>query len=282
MPPLRTLGPSDQASASAFCAAHSSHCTYIAGWLHEGGLQRNSLVPHAWLFAETRGAEIIGLAYISTTGIAIPSVGTSAALDQLADMARANPNTIRVIVGDRAQVAELWGRLEGRGMRARIARDQLGYAVTREELVIPQTAIELELATLVDLDRVVSASAAMAREEAHDDPQARNPELFRSRIAERLARGRDFIYRSGPELVFKTNIAALSPIGGQVEGIYTPPAHRGRGIGLRGTAAITMWVLERAQRAALLVNEDNAVARRLYEALGYQRTVESRTIFIAP
>jgi predicted GNAT family acetyltransferase len=60
------------------------------------------------------------------------------------------------------------------------------------------------------------------------------------------------------------------------------PTHRGRGIGRRGTAAVTMWVLERAQRAVLLVNEDNEPARRLYETLGYRRMLESRTIFIAP
>jgi hypothetical protein len=172
--------------------------------------------------------------------------------------------------------------LEALGMEARISRDQLGYAVDRASFRYPVNGLELAMATHGHLDELVEASAAMAREEANDDPQARNPELFRSRIAERVARGRDFIYRSNGALLFKTNVAALSPIGGQIEGIYTHPEYRRRGIGGRGTAAVTAWVLERAERAVLLVNEDNYGARALYEALAYKQVLTSRTIFIAP
>ena len=42
------------------------------------------------------------------------------------------------------------------------------------------------------------------------------------------------------------------------------------------------WVLARAERSVLLVNEDNQSARSLYEQLGYRAVLESRTIFIAP
>lgn len=279
---LRQLGPLAQGDAYRFCERMPERCAYVAGWITEGGLARSPLVPRAWLLAETAGGQISGLVYISSTGIVMPILDSEEALDGVVDMARANPNAMRVLVGEREQIGELWERLEMLGFRARMSRDQLGYAVERNEFRAEADPLPLEVATNAELLQVVEASAAMAREEAQDDPQARNPDLFKTRIQERIARGRDFIYEENGALVFKTNVAALSPLGGQIEGIYTVPRERRRRIGRRGTAAVTAWVLERAQRAVLLVNEDNLPARTLYEALGYRRVLDSRTIFVAP
>lgn len=279
---LRQLGPLSQDEAYRFCERAPERCAYIAGWIAEGGLSRSPQVARAWLLAEMSRGRIAGLVYISGTGIVMPVLDSDEALDGLTDMARVNPNAVRVLVGERAQVAELWKRLEHVGLEPRITRDQLGFAVERDHFAPGPDPLPLELATLEHVDRVVAASAAMAREEARDDPQARNPELFRTRIEERVARRRDFIYLEGGELLFKSNVAALSPLGGQIEGIYTSPTHRRRHLGRRGTASITAWVLARAARAVLLVNEDNLAARDLYTQLGYHPVLESRTIFVAP
>jgi GNAT superfamily N-acetyltransferase len=279
---LKQLGPLSREEAYRFCEREPERCSYIAGWIAEGGLTRSPLVPRAWLLAEMDHGHIEGLVYISSTGIVMPVLESDEALDGVLEMARANPNAMRVLVGERRQVAALWSRLQTLGLSARMSRDQLGYSVNKREFRPDTSPLSLQLATLTHIDRVVEASAAMAREEAHDDPQARNPELFKTRIEERLARGRDFIYCEDGALLFKTNVAALSQLGGQIEGIYTMPEHRRRRIGRRGTTSVTAWVLERSDRAVLLVNEDNQPARDLYEQLGYRCVLESRTIFVAP
>ncbi|MCK6545371.1 GNAT family N-acetyltransferase [Myxococcota bacterium] len=280
---LRQLGPEARVDALRFCARQPERTAYIAGWIAEGGLERRPQVSKAWLLAETVGAELVGLVYVSATGIVMPSLSSDEALEGVVDVARANPAAVRVLVGERRQIAALWRKLGRLGLEARLSRDQLGYAATRATFRMPKASLlPLEIAHLAHLDQVVDASAKMAREEAGDDPQARNPEMFRTRIEERLARGRDFIHVERGKLVFKSNVAVLSELGGQIEGIYTPPFARGRHLGKRGTAAVTAWVLERAERAVLLVNEDNIPAIQLYEDLGYQRTHESRTIFVAP
>ena len=276
---LTPLVPEDVDAALEFCRLHPFHCTYIAGWVAEGGLQRNPSTPRAWLLGERNGSgDLIGLVYISATGIMIPAKLTEEAMQRVAQMVHRNPNLARVVVGERTLVSQLWRTLARCGARARLSRDQVGYSLDKvtARLLDP---LELVSATTEHLEQVVQASAAMAREEARDDPYARNPRLFRERIAERLRRGRDFIYAPNQRLQFKSNVASLSPLGGQIEGIYTLPAFRHQGLGLRGTSAVTQWVLDRADRAFLLVNEDNYDARRLYERLGYQPVVESRTVF---
>ena len=55
-----------------------------------------------------------------------------------------------------------------------------------------------------------------------------------------------------------------------------------RGLGRRGTSSLTRWVLQRAENAYLLVNQENDSAQRMYETLGYLQDHESRTIFVAP
>ena len=278
---LTPLAPEDAAAALRFCETQPYQCTYIAGWIAEGGLTRAPNTPRAWLLGE-RSADgtLVGLLYISVTGIMIPAALTGDAIERIGEMVHRNPNLARVIVGERSLVAHLWRMLMRRGTRARLSRDQVGYCLERSSAHLFEP-LPLVAASIDYLEQVVQASAAMAREEARDDPFARNPRLFRERIAERLRRGRDFIYVPSRRLQFKSNVASLSVLGGQIEGIYTVPAFRQQGLGLRGTSAVTQWVLERADRAFLLVNEDNEDARRLYERLGYQPVIESRTVFAA-
>ena len=81
-----------------------------------------------------------------------------------------------------------FGRLEPFGFEARLARDQVVYAAAREAFAADRDGLPVEVAGLEHLDAIVEASAAMAREEAHDDPQGRNPSLFRERIKTRVRR----------------------------------------------------------------------------------------------
>ncbi len=276
---LTPLAPEDAAAGLQFCGRHPHQCTYIAGWIAEGGLTRAANTARAWLLGERNDdGELRGLLYISVTGIMIPACLSASAIERVGEMVHRNPNLARVVVGERGLVDELWRTLSRRGTRERLSRDQIGYSIVRSEARLTEP-LPLVTATADHLEQVVDASAAMAREEARDDPYARNPRLFRERIAERLRRGRDFIHAPEGRLVFKSNVASLSALGGQIEGIYTLPPYRHRGLGLRGTSTVTQWVLERAEQAFLLVNEDNDHARRLYERLGYRPVIKSRTVF---
>lgn len=277
---LKEVSARERDRAFAFCE-HRPECIFVAGWIQDGGLGGDPRVPKAWLFSEQDGSgAFVGLLYVSAAGIVIPHFHSRSAIDGLIALARANPNMIRVLVGERLVVSEIWERLTRIGFSARMIRNQRALTTDRHEFRPDPDSFELVSATQRDLDDIVSASAAMAREEAQDDPQARNPELFRKRIQERIGRGRDFIFRAEKQLVFKCNVSAISPIGGQIEGIYTVPSVRRMGYGKKGTSWVTTWVLSRAERALLLVNDDNFAADRLYRSLGYSTRYDSQTIFI--
>lgn len=275
------LGPGAEAEALDFCARQPEHTLVIAGWLGEGGLRRSERTQKAWLFAHKDAQRRVqGLVYLSDHGIVVPVLEHAPALEALVELGARNPRVVRVVVGERSVVDHLLRAWVPRGFRPRLHRDQLAFAVDAE-MFRPRPGIELRPAGPEDLDVLVEASAEMAREEAGDDPQARNPSLFKSRIKKRIERGRDFVHTTSEGLAFKSNVAALSPFGGQVEGIFVPPPQRHRGLGLQGTSWVTQWILDRSPRACLLVNEDNESAKKIYQRLGYVCTHSSRTSFFA-
>lgn len=264
----------DRDRALALCRDLPTRPTQIAAWIHDGGLEARRVTGALFLDEE-------GLAFISELGVIMPHLEAERSIDSLARWVE--PFGARVVVGPSRPAGRLWQRLEATGLRARIARDQMAYQVGRStfEARASRHHVKLREARVDDLDAVVAASAAMALEESRDNPYQRNPTLFQSRIEERIRRRRDFVLFENGRLVFKANVAALSPQGGHIEGVYTTPEARGRGIGLAGCAWVTRWILERAPMATLLVNEDNYGARRIYERLGFGGRYPSRTILAA-
>jgi hypothetical protein len=282
MTKLTQLGPGTEAEALEFCSRHPDRTVALAGWLSDGGLRRSDRASKAWMFAEfDDDGRVCGLVYLSDTGIVIPVLSQATGIRAFADLGIRNPHVIRVVVAERWVSEALLRYWVPRGFRVRLTRDQLAYTVLRDGFRTSGDPLPLVPAALEHLDEVVHASAEMAKEEAGDDPQGRNPRLFRNRIRDRLLRGRDLIYREADRLKFKSNVAYLSPFGGQVEGIYVPPSDRGLGLGRRGTEAVTRWILERSPRACLLVNDDNVAAQRLYQRMGYQEVYLSRTTFFS-
>lgn len=64
-------------------------------------------------------------------------------------------------------------------------------------------------------------------------------------------------------------IAVQLPAVWVVNGVFTDPPYRGRGLGREVTAAATAEALASGARAALYVRADNAAAQTIYRELGY-------------
>ena len=83
--------------------------------------------------------------------------------------------------------------------------------------------------------------------------------LYRARVAELIGQGRSFARIEDGVVVFKAEIGAATTAACQVQGVWVNPDHRGRGLGVAGTAA----VVEQARRqvapiVSLYVNDYNA------------------------
>src|SRR6185295_11190707 len=96
----------------------------------------------------------------------------------------------------------------------------------------------------------------MAHAESGSDPMKRDPEGFRSRVARRISRGRNWIWMEDGKLLFKADIIADTPEVIYLEGIYVEPGERGKGYGLTGLSHLGQTLLRRARSVCLTVNAD--------------------------
>lgn len=181
--------------------------------------------------------------------------------------------------GRRGPVACLWETL-GTGWGApREYRDaqQLMVAGRPVDPVLVSDAVRP--AALAEFESVLPAAAGMYREELGADPFAVGGGVpFRRRVARSLARGRTWVQVVRGHVVFKADIAAISPSGAQIQGVWVHPEHRGEGLGTVGIASLCAALQSRGLTPSLVVNDSNTAAVRSYLRMGMVPAVPYATV----
>jgi predicted GNAT family acetyltransferase len=123
-----------------------------------------------------------------------------------------------------------------------------------------------------ELDILLPAAIAMFTEEVGVSPlRADGGAGYRARVAELVAAGQSLAWIQDGEVLFKAEIGAVSRAACQVQGVWVAPAHRGRGIGTAGTAAVVEYARAvLAPVVSLYVNDFNASARAAYRRVGFR------------
>ena len=114
------------------------------------------------------------------------------------------------------------------------------------------------------------------------DPYAGDPAGWRRRMASFIDRGWSWVWTEAGEVVFKAELSAWTPEVAQLQGVYTSPRHRRRGIAHAGLAAVCAQVLASVPRCTLYVNGYNTGALRLYAGLGFRPAGTFATVIYKP
>ncbi len=134
--------------------------------------------------------------------------------------------------------------------------------------------------TLADLDVLYPACVAMYTEEVGVSPEDfGGANFYRTRVRHLVSRGWSFARIDGGRVVFKAEVASLSPAAAQVQGVWVDPELRGRGLGAAGMAAVVEAIrADLAPVCSLYVNDYNLAARRIYEHVGFRQTATFATV----
>ena len=202
------------------------------------------------------------------------------AIDAFSVRARA-VRSPRMLVGPRRNVERLWEHAARDLPKPTATRtSQPVYALEPGRLRDAASgADELDVAraTLDELDEIVPNSAEMIAGELGGPPHRAGTE-FRGRTARIIDRGWWWRARAGGTLAFMCNVGSASPYTAQLQGVWSPPAMRGRGYATRALAAICARLLDEFHTLCLYVNDFNAPAIALYERVGFERVGEFQTI----
>jgi ribosomal protein S18 acetylase RimI-like enzyme len=203
--------------------------------------------------------------------------GADDALVALATAAARIERGRHALVGPRDLIRRFQRLYSRRGASIREVRDQTLFAVGRDELREEESP-GLRGPRPYELDELLRAHSGMCLEDLGRDQVAENPAAYREYFRRLIAEGRVWVVVEEGRVVFKAEAGVEAAAGAQVEGVYTDPARRRRGLARGALSCICRELLTRVPQVTLYVNDRNRPAIALYESLGFRRVGEWRTV----
>ncbi|MHB8718893.1 MAG: GNAT family N-acetyltransferase [Candidatus Dormibacteria bacterium] len=184
---------------------------------------------------------------------------------------------VHLMVGPSQAVHALHGNLDPQRRAHQLRDHQPVMVVDRPRLQILAPA-PLRPATARDVDRLARAAADMHAEEMHGDTRPPDAAAWLARMRQLVDRSWSWCWVERGELLFKAELSAWTPEVAQVQGVFTTPANRGRGIATAAMAALCSLLLQTVPLVTLYVNSHNHSALRLYRRLGFEQVGEFATV----
>lgn len=212
-------------------------------------------------------------------GNLMPVAGSADQLRIIAARLSTRPRRFSSIVGHRDDVDAIWPHCQGRWGYARALRSAQPLLIADHVSGVNADPC-VRVVTPRQLARYLPAALAMFSEELEVEPppvDARSP--YRVRMAQLINAGLAFArFDDDGRVIFKAEIAAVSPRCTQIQGVWVDPALRGRGVGTAAMAAVLAAALHLAPTASLYVNEYNDAARAMYRRLGFTQVGTFATV----
>jgi GNAT superfamily N-acetyltransferase len=204
-----------------------------------------------------------------------------ASIDGFAALARQRGGRYSSMVGNAGAIEGLWAKLASDWPAPRARRPvQPLLAMTGS----PWGAADplVRTATPAMLDALVPAFRAMFTEELGFPPPGPQ-EGYRAHVAGQIERGNVLarIDSASGEVVFKAELGAACGRWVQVQGVWTNPDYRGQGIAKAGMVTVIEQARHRGlSRVCLYVNDFNAAALAVYQAVGFSQVGTWSTIML--
>ncbi|MDO5495206.1 MAG: GNAT family N-acetyltransferase [bacterium] len=223
-----------------------------------------------------------GLEAICWAGSNIVPVGPIETVEAFAQHLRRRGRRATSIVGRADLALEMWRHLEGTWGPARDVRADQPCLVMTERSHL-EADPRVRRARPEDLDLLFPAAVAMFREEVGYDP-TRSGDGYHHYVKSLASSGRSYVVieplGDRDQVVFKADIGAMWDGIAQVQGVWTHPDLRGRGMGTGAMAAVVEDILTFAPTVSLYVNHYNVAARRVYEKVGFRQEATYATIHL--
>jgi uncharacterized protein len=266
--PARRLGPADARTLAALLADDEIQNVYLGSELRLHGLRSGN-----WWGVEERGrlrAVYLGGALVVPWLADLGAAATlAAALDQ-----QAPP---RMLVGPRDHVLALQAARVASAPPREVRDPQPVMVLPRDSLAVTPSP-QVRRALPDDLEYLTVAAAAMHHEEMGVDPLAVDPGGWKARMHQLVQRGWSYLWREGDQVVFKAELSAWTPHAAQLQGVYTAPSRRNRGVATAGLAAVCSALFADVPCCCLYVNHFNIAARAVYANLGFTTVAEYATL----
>lgn len=241
-------------------------------WLIAGGSAHSGGATSYVFFDGT--SRIRGAAYFGRQAVlAADDEDVVRALAQLAPLHRFE----RMIVGPRRVVQWYWEIVKAWHAPPRIVRErQPLLAVTAQTLQMQHGTVRVRRARRAESEAIAKHSAQMIDQELGYNP--RHFPDFTENVRRMIDRGLWWVGIHDGRLCFVCNAGPFSEKTLQLQGIWTPPALRRRGLAAAALSGICAQLLQSFPSLSLYVNDFNTAALALYARLGFTTVGEFSTL----
>jgi RimJ/RimL family protein N-acetyltransferase len=233
-----------------------------------------STMTREGLYVAFDGDEVAGVAYF---GRQVALAAEPGAITAFAEIGRKHRSE-RMIVGPRTTIAAYWSEIAPNHRPPRVVRErQFVMALEPSALKPVERTVVARRARIDEWTIVADNSAAMIAQELEYDPMRSSPE-FTSNVRAMIERGLWWVGESYGRVCFFCNIGPWSRETAQLQGIWTPPELRGKGLATAALAALCDRLLTMVPTLSLYVNDFNTPAVALYERVGFSIVAEFQTL----
>ncbi len=271
---IKSLAPGHEGEILAFLAQRPLHTVIMAGFIRDNGLV-SPLNRGTFYGCRDASGHLEGVALVGH--VTMVETESDKALELFAHLAR-KYDRAHVIVGEQKKVERFWEFYGPTGQSMRRLCRELLYEKSRP-LEISGT-VDLRLATLDELEKLLPVHAQMAFEESGINPLERDPIGFRARTIRRIEQGRVWVAMDMEKLVFKADVISDTPEQIYIEGVYLSAEERGKGYGVRFVSQLSCCLLARSRSVCLLVNETDLVAQACYYKAGFKECGYYDTVYL--
>jgi hypothetical protein len=222
-----------------------------------------------------RTAQVKGVAFFGRQ--VVLAADDDSVVDAFAEVAPAY-RFERMLVGPKAVIEAYWARAKAWHTPPRLVREsQPVLAVDRPSLRGSRGEVVVRRARPSEWESVAHNSAKMIEHELEYDPRSFAAE-FNANVRMMIDRGLWWVGETDGRLSFFCNAGPRSSETLQLQGIWTPPALRGRGFAASALYGVCDELLREHPSLSLYVNGFNEPALRLYARVGFRQAGEFKTL----
>jgi predicted GNAT family acetyltransferase len=210
--------------------------------------------------------------------------GSQEAIVAFAEVARRfHRAEVRQVLGEAAKV-EMFSHLLNRpsdGRQTSSTGSQLLLALQQVKGEVQELA-GLRLALTCDVEEAAEAHAQLYLELYGESPLTQKTAGFRARVRARVEQEQVWILRDDSGLIFKADIASRTDLAVYLEGVWTRPGLRGRGLGRAALKDLCQRLLRQHQAICLFADAANQRGVSFYQGVGFAPHASFRFIRYRP
>jgi len=277
-PALRRLVETDRRALVALLEQRPEENVFLLSRVALDGVVNEGSVSHGRFYGHFAEAGLDGVVFFGHRRGVVLAGESDPFVRAAASLALGKEAGWVILVAPLAAADRFLSHYRWRGRTMHLNRVQDYYVVRDADLASGRAPVRR--AAMADLEAVAEMSERMLCEDFALPAGSLSREGIRDSMRRKIRDGVTWLVEDGGEPVFKVDVSAQFAGGAQIEGVFTRPPFRGRGIARRGVAAVCAELLRTSRFVSLHVARENAAARRSYEAAGFRPAGEFRLVLL--